>query len=215
MSQVPGAPTKVWGLLRRWRHRQRFAAQRAALAFANQPLRRIIIGSSGTAYDGWVSTDRDVIDLLCEDSWQRNVGPGSLDAILAEHVWEHLSPHQAACAAGTCFRFLKPGGYLRAAVPDGYHPDPGYIDQVKPGGSGSGADDHQMLYTYQTFCDLFVNAGFGVRLYEYFDRDGGFQYSDWNPSEGMIRRSKRFDDRNAAGPLVYTSIILDAIKPGG
>jgi predicted SAM-dependent methyltransferase len=213
VNRLLDAPKAIRGLLRRWRHRKRYASQRAALAFASQPLRRIIIGSSGTGYDGWVSTERDVIDLLRERSWSSHLAPGCLDAILAEHVWEHLSADEADRAARICLRFLKPGGYLRVAVPDGYHPDAAYIEQVRPGGSGSGADDHKVLYTHQSFRDLFVGAGFRVQLYEYFDRDGRFQYFDWNPSDGMISRSKRFDGRNTQTQLAYTSIILDAIKP--
>jgi len=39
---------------------------------------------------------------------------------------------------------------LRVAVPDGFHPNPGYIERVKPGGTGPGAGDHKILYTYRT-----------------------------------------------------------------
>ncbi len=139
--------------------------------------------------------------------------PSSLDAILAEHVWEHLHPYEAVVAAKMCYAFLKPGGYLRVAVPDGFHPDDSYRDAVKPGGTGAGADDHKVLYTYLSFRDVFINAGFDVRLQEYFDEHGEFRCNDWDPSEGMIQRSKRFDPRNSSERLAYTSIILDAIKP--
>jgi len=47
-----------------------------------------------------------------------------LDAILAEHVWEHLTKEEALIAALTCYRYIKNGGYLRVAVPDGPHPNP-------------------------------------------------------------------------------------------
>ena len=71
-----------------------------------------------------------------------------MDAILAEHVWEHLDCFAAIVAAQNCFKYLKPGGYIRVAVPDGWHPDKDYIDYVKPGGWGAGSDDHHVLYTY-------------------------------------------------------------------
>ena len=48
---------------------------------------------------------------------------GSIDAILAEHVWEHLAEEEGLAAAKCCYRYLRPGGYLRVAVPDGFHPD--------------------------------------------------------------------------------------------
>jgi len=201
-------------VLHNLRHGRRIAEQRKTLsALSEQGSRRIVIGASGTAPDGWVSTDREVIDLLREETWQRYFAPGSLDAILAEHVWEHLSTEDAARSARTCFRFLKPGGYLRVAVPDGLHPDPGYIEQVKPGGIGSGADDHKVLYNHDSFGELFARAGFEVKLHEYYDRNGQFQFSEWNPDDGLIRRSMRFDERNSPGHLAYTSIVLDAVKP--
>ena len=62
---------------------------------------------------------------------------------MAEHVWEHLSEADARAANRLCFRYLKPGGVLRLAVPDGLHPDPGYIDEVRPGGTGAGVDDQE------------------------------------------------------------------------
>jgi|SRR5688572_828015 len=138
--------------------------------------------------------------------------PQELEAILAEHVWEHLTANDASIAASTCFRYLKRGGYLRIAVPDGLHPDPDYIEQVRVGGSGSGADDHKVLYTHQTLSAVFEKAGFRVQLYEYFDQAGKFHFHDWSPQDGMIRRSRRFDSRNADGNPHYTSIVLDAIK---
>lgn len=190
--------------------RQRTALKRLS-SFAS---RKIIIGSSGTNSDGWVSTDRQVLDLLCPESWERYFEPGSLDAILAEHVWEHLSPDAALKSAATCYRYLKHGGYLRIAVPDGYHPDVSYIDEVRPGGVGPGADDHKVLYSYTSLLDLFTRAGFEVRLYEYFDEGGVFHFADWDSADGMVQRSKRFDERNTAGNLAYTSIVLDAVKPG-
>jgi predicted SAM-dependent methyltransferase len=207
-------PSPLRELLRHLRHSRRFAAQRRALrSLKTQSTRRIVIGSSGTAFAGWVSTDREIVDLLNEASWARFFSPDWLDAILAEHVWEHLSASEAVRAAQTCFRFLKPGGYLRVAVPDGLHPDPAYVEQVRPGGTGSGAEDHKVLYDFAMFRELFAAAGFDVRLREYFDREGRFQCDDWNPADGLIQRSMRFDERNSPGRLVYTSIILDAVKP--
>jgi predicted SAM-dependent methyltransferase len=127
-------------------------------------------------------------------------------------VWEHLTEEDGARAARQCFEYLKPGGYLRVAVPDGFHPDETYIEYVRPGGTGAGADDHKVLYTHKTFAALFERAGFRVELLEYFDSSGEFHFVDWSPEAGTIVRSRRFDDRNAGGTLKYTSIILDAQK---
>ncbi|MGB7346719.1 MAG: methyltransferase domain-containing protein [Pirellulaceae bacterium] len=174
---------------------------------------RIVVGASGVIPDGWIGTDIDQLNLLSEQDWLRYFRPGSVDSILAEHVWEHLTPEQGLQAATLCARFLKPGGYLRAAVPDGGHTDSQYIDYVKPGGSGAGADDHKVLYTQESFATMFRSAGFGdVDTLEYFDNDGQFQASQWSEAEGMIHRSIRFDKRNQDGQPRYTSLIVDAKK---
>ena len=136
-----------------------------------------------------------------------------MDAILAEHVWGHLTPAQGRIAAATCFKYLRSGGYVRAAVPDGLHPDPAYIARVRVNGSGEGAADHKILYTNATFRAVFEDAGFHVQLLEYFDETGAFHQQPWEIEAGMIHRSRRFDERNADGQPNYTSIILDAHKP--
>ncbi|MGB7537972.1 MAG: methyltransferase domain-containing protein, partial [Anaerolineales bacterium] len=175
--------------------------------------RKIVIGASATFDPGWIPTEIEALNILREADWERFFAPGSIDALLAEHVWEHLTAEEAFLGAQLCHRYLKPGGYLRIAVPDGYHPDPEYIAWVRPGGCGAGAEDHKVLYTHASARALFERAGFEVRLYEYFDDAGRFQYNEWSPEGGMIHRSKRFDKRNRGGKLGYTSIVLDAVKP--
>lgn len=215
MSRLEWLPGPVRSLLRSYRHGPRLRAQQLELQRqATQPVRKVIIGSSGTSQPGWVTTDREVLDLLQEETWQAYFAPASLDAILAEHVWEHLPADGARIAAAICYRFLKPGGYLRVAVPDGLHPDRQYVDSVRPGGTGPGAHDHQVLYTHASLSDLFAAAGFDIHLREYFDAAGHFHCDDWDPRDGLIQRSQRFDERNSPAKLAYTSVILDARKPG-
>ncbi|HXY37929.1 MAG TPA: methyltransferase domain-containing protein [Planctomycetaceae bacterium] len=175
---------------------------------------RIVLGAGGLYDPGWIPTDVDVLDILDEWHWRRLFREGSIDALLAEHVWEHLTPDEGLRAAQNCHRFLRPGGYLRAAVPDGFHPSPEYIERVRPGGTGPGANDHKLLYNNASFRSLFESAGFQVELLEYFDSASQFHATDWDPARGKIDRSQRFDERNKGGRLVYTSLILDARKPG-
>lgn len=195
-------------------YNRRFGPATLRRRLAAAPQKRIVIGSAGRHDFGWIPTDQEVLDLLKPEDWDRFFRPGSLDAMLAEHVWEHLTPEQARTAAGICHRYLKPGGYLRIAVPDGLHPDTTYIQWVKVGGASPGqiANDHKVLYTYGTLRELFEGSGFRVRLYEYFDEAGKFHYYDWDTNGGTIWRSKRFDPRNKGDRLGYTSIILDAVK---
>lgn len=174
---------------------------------------RITIGSAGIADAGWIPTEVEYLDLRKEDQWRHYFDDGSIDAILAEHVWEHLNSQEGTTAAKTCYRFLRPGAYLRVAVPDGYHPDQRYIDAVKPHGDGAGSDDHKVLFTYQSLAQLFEDAGFQVTVYEYFDEHGQFHEQDWDERKGLIRRSKQWDPRNNDHQFTYTSIIVDAVKP--
>ena len=173
---------------------------------------RLVIGASGIYDEGWIHTDIEYLNLLKAKDWERFFQPGSIDAILAEHVWEHLTEEQGLEAARRCFDYLKYGGYLRVAVPDGFHPSTEYIEGVRPGGTGLGAEDHKLLYDHASFSRLFAAAGFRVSLLEFFDASGKFHYSEWSTDEGKISRSSRYDWRNKDGELNYTSIILDAHK---
>jgi predicted SAM-dependent methyltransferase len=173
---------------------------------------KIVIGSSGVFENNWIPSEEFFLNLLQPSTWSVYFKPSTIDMLVAEHVWEHLTPEQGKVAAQTCYTFLKPGGHLRVAVPDGFHSSQEYIDYVKPGGSGYGSDDHKVLYNYKTFSEIFASAGFTIKLLEYFDENGTFHAHDWNSPDGHIRRSKRFDKRNSNGGLNYTSLIIDAVK---
>ncbi len=181
---------------------------------SGEPL-RIVVGSGGICQAGWIMTDREFLDLLRPRDWKRFFREDSVAAIMAEHVWEHLTIEEGSAAACTCHTYLAPGGRLRIAVPDGFHPDPDYIADVKVGGSGAGAADHKVLYNHQTLGPVLAQAGFEVEFLEYFDAAGAFHSTGWNPEDGLVRRSQRFDSRNRDGRLHYTSLIVDARKPGG
>jgi len=174
---------------------------------------RVIIGACTTAQSGWIATDVDLVNLLDDKTWGRYFDEQSIEALLAEHVFEHLTVVEGQLAARNCLTYLKPSGYIRVAVPDGYFPDLEYREAVKPLGSGLGSDDHKVLYTYKTLSDLFRGSGFKVKLLEYWDENGQFHYTPWNSEEGFVRRSRWHDDRNNETEIRYTSLILDAVKP--
>lgn len=174
---------------------------------------RIIVGAGGTQFAGWVTTDQDVLNLLFKSDWSSYFKPNTIVAILAEHVWEHLEVDDAKRAAENCYIFLKSGGNLRVAVPDGYFPDADYIERVRPMGSGPGSEDHKVLYNYRTLSRIFISVGFNVALLEYWDEDGQFHYLPWDMNDGFVHRSRDHDSRNKGGTLKYTSLIIDAKKP--
>jgi predicted SAM-dependent methyltransferase len=178
-------------------------------ATAANPL-RIVVGAGGAVQGGWTKTERAYLDLLDPKGWEKYFRAETIDAILAEHVWEHLTLEQGLIAARTCRRFLKRGGYLRIAVPDGNQPDRDYIEHVRPGGSGPGADDHKVLYDEALLAQTISPAGFSIEPLEYFDKSGHFVANNWSADDGMIRRSARYDERNRGGKLNYTSLIIDA-----
>lgn len=171
----------------------------------------IIIGAHNTHYEGWLQTNIESLDLLSEASFQALFGNRKADRFLAEHVFEHLTFEQGVTALKHCFQYLKPGGTVRIAVPDGYHPNPDYIHMVKPGGSGEGAHDHKLIYNYRKLSDAFRAAGFSPVLLEYYDEQGKFHYQDWDSRDGHIIRSRRYDKRFNS-PLGYSSLIIDGVK---
>jgi predicted SAM-dependent methyltransferase len=180
----------------------------------DQPL-RIIIGAGQQSYAGWIATQQEQLDLLGRTEWILSFRHRPVDAFLCEHVWEHLTETEGRAAAALCHEFLKSGGYLRCAVPDGYFPDPDYQRVAQVGGPGPKdhpAADHKVVYNYRSFSDLFRSAGFEVDLLEYCDEYGRFHYNHWEAADGIIYRSFRFDQRNQNG-LKSVSLILDAKKP--
>lgn len=171
----------------------------------------IIIGSENTAYPNWLPTNIESLNLLEIASFQNLFGNKKARRFLAEHVFEHISYTDALTALKNCYEFLEKGGSIRIAVPDGFHPNKDYIDMVKPGGYGEGADDHKLLYDYQKLTKVLEDAGFRVSLLEYYSEHQQFHFVDWNSEDGHILRSRRFDKRFNE-PIGYSSLIIDGIK---
>jgi len=176
---------------------------------------KIIIGAGRTQIDGWVSTQENEINLIDEETWKKKYELNSITNILAEHVWEHLSYEDGMLAAKNCYKYLKSGGMIRVAVPDGNFRNDWYQNMVKIGGPGPidhPAYTHKVLYTYNELIKCFENAGFKVDLLEYCDEDGKFHYKYWNEQDGKIGRSFRYDTRNSHEKIQMVSIIIDAKK---
>ncbi len=177
---------------------------------------KIIIGAGKTAQDGFLSTQESELSLLNRENFSRILGENKAECFLAEHVFEHLTYEEGLLAAKNCFDFLQPGGYLRAAVPDGNFRNEWFQNMVKIGGSGDPnhpAFTHKIVYDYKTFVKLFESVGFEVNLLEYCDEQGRFHYRYWNDADGHIGRSFRYDTRNSEEHLGMVSIIVDAVKP--
>jgi predicted SAM-dependent methyltransferase len=176
---------------------------------------KIVIGAGEYINNpGWVHTQEEELNLLDETTWSKKFDSNTITAILAEHVWEHLTFEEGVDAAKNCHKYLRPSGYVRCAVPDGYFPDKEYQNIVKIGGPGPKdhpAASHKIVHNYHTLKKLFEAAGFQVNLLEYCDEEGNFHFKEWNPEDGVIFRSKKFDPRNRE-QMRAPSLILDAIK---
>lgn len=183
----------------------------------NAKEKNIVLGAGDVNYgERWIATNIEELDITDEENWEFLFRTNRADHIMAEHVWEHLTEEQADKANANVFNFLKPGGNFRIAIPDGLHPDPKYIEHVRPGGSGAGAADHKILYTFVTISRSLIKAGFKIELLEFWDGDRNFNYNAWSEHKGKIGRSLYYDERNNNGRETnYTSLIVDAIKPGG
>lgn len=176
---------------------------------------KVIIGAGKTDILGWMATQESDLNILNEKDWLKHFKFESIDVLLAEHVWEHLTFEEGVQAALNCYKFLKPGGYIRSAVPDINFDNAWYQNMVQVGGPGPEdhpASSHKIVYDYSRFAQVYERAGFKVNLLEYCDVDKKFHYNYWNPDDGMIGRSYRYDSRNSTNKLGMVSIILDAKK---
>ncbi len=176
---------------------------------------KVIIGAGSQNWKGWIATQGDELNLLDESTWARFFGDGLADALLCEHVYEHLTLEEGKEAARTIYRYLKPGGFIRIAVPDRYFPDEGYQRAVQAGGPGPKnhpAADHKVVYGYKELREVFEEADFEIRLLEYHDEKGNFHLNEWNVNEAPIYRSSKLDHRNQNGTIGFASLIIDAVK---
>ena len=186
---------------------------------------KIIIGANGTTQPGWLSLERSRLDLCDRNMWVSLFRPGSVDAVLTEHVLEHLTLEEAGQAARNVYEFLRPGGYWRVAVPDANNPGKWYRLCSRPGSLlhlianvlyTPGEPFHQVFYEHGSLTSLLANAGFAPRLLEWHDGEGRLHRGSWSPADGEVRRSfghPYVTGRRGLGGVHNLSLIVDAIKP--
>lgn len=173
---------------------------------------KVVVGAGDVVRgNDWICTNEEELDVHNEDDWKFLFGDKKAVAIFSEHVWEHLSNPDKAIK--NAFDHLTYLGVLRIAVPDGFHLNPEYINSVKPGGTGAGADDHKILWNYLSLTSALKKAGFKVLPKEWWDEHGNFNTNRVEYHLGVVNRSFEKDERNADGKPNYTSLIIDAIKP--
>jgi predicted SAM-dependent methyltransferase len=179
---------------------------------------KVVVGAGGAdclSYPDWLCLQERDLDITDPHRWAELFAPGSIDAILCEHVFEHLTPAEAMTAARNFYTYLRPGGYARIAVPDGLHPDWAYVDWVRPGGIWNPVD-HKQLFDHRSLSQLLTGAGFGVRLLEWWDENGCFHSRPLDDGGGEIQRclfGSQFFFLSIVTTARYTSLVIDAIKP--
>jgi len=196
-----------------------------------QPL-KIIVGSSNTKQEKWISTEKIFFDLTSSKSIHNFVGESKISNILAEHVIEHLTVSQFSKFLEIIPQFLLPDSIIRIAVPDALHPSPWYREQKGINGLEPGAEDHKTFWSYAALTDLCHAHDFQTTLLEWFDQYGDFRQLAYSDSDGRIYRSvKNYDGRLAhdhdlrsklysniddavlqkllAAQITYTSLIVD------
>ena len=152
------------------------------------------------------------MDVTNESDFKKLLGTRKIHNVLAEHVFEHLSTDDISKAAENLFKFTSDKSNIRIAVPDGFHKSNTYIDQVRPGGIGIGANDHKNLFDYKSLSEIFNNHGFKSNLIEYWDEEGNFHSYYIDDDKGFIKRCYKNDPRNRDGNPNYTSLIIDFYK---
>jgi predicted SAM-dependent methyltransferase len=196
---------------------------------------KLVIGAGGNYFDGWISTDNDILDITNPLSWGKKFKNKKIDNILAEHVFEHLNFRDVKKALFYIYDSLKVDGILRFAVPDGYHPSVYVRELTKPNGLEPGADDHKVFFNIDMVEKLAEENGFELDRIEYFDKNGVFHTKEFNFENGYISRcSKNYkgrftDDQKEYNKLInsvpehlrqqfidnkisYTSLFVDFIK---
>lgn len=180
---------------------------------------RVIVGAGDTSFEGWVATDMDTVNLLDPGKLVTAFPlPATLTALLAEHVLEHFDVQEALAASEAAYCLLKPGGIFRVAVPETLMP----VHTVSIYGYGgwgvksqtiSGYPGHHSAWDATSLSQLLQLAGFQTLPLEFWDTKGTFHSEPWDDSSGPITRSAARDFRNRNGSLVFTSLIVDAVKP--
>jgi predicted SAM-dependent methyltransferase len=191
--------------------------------------KKIVVGAGDLMHSPeWICTNVEELDITSpQDFYFLFQATNSVDFFFAEHVFEHFTGSVGYKALENIFNYLKPGGVLRIAVPDGNFPSSVYIDGVKPGGTGAGAKDHKMLFNYRILGLWLKEIGFKINILEFWDDAGNFHFKSWSDRDaGKVLRSLENDERNSLKTghengwssasdwdIRYTSLIIDAIKP--
>jgi len=170
------------------------------------------VGAANTKFPGWFSTDIVTLDVTNESQFKKYFKKKKINRILAEHVLEHLTDDDLHLMIKNFYQYGSDDINIRIAVPDGFHADENYINSIKPGGIGVGADDHKHLFNYNSLSGYFEKYNFKSKPLEFWNENKKFHSTYKNDESGFIGRSFINDKRNQNGTPSYTSLIVDFKK---
>ena len=178
---------------------------------AERPL-RVYIGSSKCKQPaGFVSTDKDELDVAKPTDYQKLFCPDSVDTFLTEHTFEHITYSDGKVAFRQILHYLKPGGRFRIAVPN----DASRAGQVFPESRADKFYGHVSAYGYEYLKEVLEEVGFTsvyrleekLKLNETHDK---IISTSWDRCDGPIDRSLKYDWRNEeALRKIYPEASLD------
>ena len=203
----------IRGVIKKIRYRFRLYKIQSAIRKSNGL--KIIVGAAESHQKDWFSTNEQWLDITKEIDWTRLFRDKMiLTHVVAEHVFEHLTPNETHKALCNICRHLNDGGRIRIAVPDGYNPSEEYIEHVRVGGRGDDAADHKQLMDQDSLKKYLMDAGLSsIEVVEGHDKDGFLTSNSWSSENGYIRRSRQNEDSVDWGfPDASTSLIVDAWK---
>ncbi len=170
---------------------------------------KIVLGSALTSYSGWHSTNEQYLDITQKEHWQRLFkSPQSITAMVAEHVFEHLSYPEMMIALSLCYQYLIKGGTLLVAVPDGNHPEAEYRLNAGINGIGPDACDHKQFLTSEKLRNSATSCGFSFKHIEGYTDKGNLINAYENFQHlGYIRRSRLRGTSPYVGPDATSNFI--------
>ncbi len=148
-------------------------------------------------YEGFVAVDMDAREewsVRHDLSQPFPLPDGSVSQILSEHCFEHLEIETVKSLLAECHRMLKPGGWLRFAVPDYGSPR---NQKYRQRGHDPKHLDHVNFPVIEDLRSYVEESPFRTgRFYDYWE-NGEFVPGEVDDSKGFIKRTRKHDPRNS------------------
>jgi predicted SAM-dependent methyltransferase len=158
--------------------------------------------------------------VACDLTRGMPMADNSCDAIYHSHVLEHIGRADVPAFMRECLRVLKPGGIMRAVVPDLEQAARYYLDKLHAAlaGDQSAAADHEWMVI--ELLDQLVREQGGGHMLEYLSQDHlpneAFVYErhgeDARNLVALIRRQKEGVQLGRKGPAETSSVSSATIR---